>query len=102
LDINQLPQVVNYDLQHITEDYIHRIGRTGRAGLSGEAISLVSADEFTKLAEIERLIKGLIIRKHIKAYEPIQKLADSKLDTRPIKPKKPKKPKKQKNTEQRK
>jgi len=102
LDINQLPQVVNYDLPHITEDYIHRIGRTGRAGLSGEAISLVSADEFTKLAEIERLIKGLIIRKHIKAYEPIQKLADSKLDTRPIKPKKPKKPKKQKNPEQRK
>lgn len=94
LDINQLPQVVNYDLPHITEDYIHRIGRTGRAGLSGEAISLVSEDEFTKLSEIERLIKKLIIRKHIKAYEPVNKLAESKLDTRPIKPKKPKKPKK--------
>jgi len=92
LDINQLPQVVNYELPHITEDYIHRIGRTGRAGLSGEAISLVSADEFTKLSEIERLIKRLIIRKHIKAYEPVNKLAESKLDTRPIKPRKPKKP----------
>ena len=88
LDINQLPQVVNYDLPHITEDYIHRIGRTGRAGLSGEAISLVCAEEFAKLAEIERLIKALIPRKAVKAFEPVNKLAESKLDTRPIKPQK--------------
>jgi len=96
LDINQLPQVVNYDLPHITEDYIHRIGRTGRAGRSGEAISLVSANEFTKLSEIERLIKKLIIRKHIKAFDPLIALPESVLDTRPIKPKKPKKQKKPK------
>jgi len=96
LDINQLPQVVNYDLPHITEDYIHRIGRTGRAGQSGEAISLVCANEFTKLSEIERLIKKLIIRKHIKAFDPLIALPESVLDTRPIKPKKPKKQKKPK------
>ncbi len=57
LDIDQLPHVVNYDLPYVAEDYVHRIGRTGRAGASGEAISLVSADEAKLLAAIQRLIK---------------------------------------------
>ena len=57
LDINQLPLVVNYDLPYVAEDYVHRIGRTGRAGASGKATSLVSIDETKLLSSIQRLIK---------------------------------------------
>jgi len=57
LDIDDLPLVVNYELPHVPEDYIHRIGRTGRAGLSGEAISFVAPEEERYLADIERLLK---------------------------------------------
>ena len=57
LDIEQLPFVVNYELPHAPEDYVHRIGRTGRAGLPGEAISLVATDEMKFLEDIERLLK---------------------------------------------
>jgi ATP-dependent RNA helicase RhlE len=57
LDIDDLPVVVNYELPHVPEDYIHRIGRTGRAGASGEAISLVAPEEERYLADIERLLK---------------------------------------------
>ncbi|MCC6868774.1 MAG: DEAD/DEAH box helicase [Burkholderiales bacterium] len=60
IDIDQLPHVVNFDLPHVPEDYVHRIGRTGRAGADGEAISLVSADERNLLRGIERLIKRSI------------------------------------------
>src|SRR5690606_1682356 len=63
LDIDQLPQVVNFDLPNVAEDYVHRIGRTGRAGASGQAVSLVSADEFKQLSDIERLIKQLLTRR---------------------------------------
>jgi ATP-dependent RNA helicase RhlE len=56
LDISELPHVVNFELPHVPEDYIHRIGRTGRAGASGEAISLVSRDEQERLRAIERLL----------------------------------------------
>ncbi len=54
LDIEQLPHVINFDLPHVPEDYVHRIGRTGRAGATGEAISLVCADDKPLLADIER------------------------------------------------
>jgi ATP-dependent RNA helicase RhlE len=60
LDIEQLPHVINYELPHNPEDYIHRIGRTGRAGQPGEAISLVARDEEELLASIERLLKARI------------------------------------------
>jgi ATP-dependent RNA helicase RhlE len=60
LDIEQLPHVINYELPHNPEDYIHRIGRTGRAGQPGEAISLVARDEEDSLASIERLLKARI------------------------------------------
>jgi ATP-dependent RNA helicase RhlE len=60
LDIEQLPHVINYELPHNPEDYIHRIGRTGRAGQPGDAISLVAPDEEELLASIERLLKTRI------------------------------------------
>ena len=65
LDIDQLPHVINYELPNIPEDYVHRIGRTGRAGSLGEAISLVSVDEQSYLSDIERLIKKRITRREL-------------------------------------
>jgi ATP-dependent RNA helicase RhlE len=56
LDIEELPHVVNFDLPHVAEDYVHRIGRTGRAGASGEAVSLVSAEDRPLMAAVERLM----------------------------------------------
>ena len=56
LDISELPQVVNYELPHVPEDYVHRIGRTGRAGATGQALSLVSDDERDRLRAIERVL----------------------------------------------
>jgi len=70
LDINQLPHVVNYELPNVAEDYIHRIGRTGRAGHEGEAMSLVCVDELKLLADIERLIKRDIAKVVIDDFEP--------------------------------
>jgi len=93
IDIDQLPQVVNFDLPDVPADYVHRIGRTGRAGASGQAVSLVSADEFPQLSDIERLIKKILPRTLIDGFEPVHDLPESRLDTRPFKPKKPKKPK---------
>ncbi|WP_428356198.1 DEAD/DEAH box helicase [Methyloprofundus sp.] len=92
LDIDQLPQVVNFDLPNVPEDYIHRIGRTGRAGATGEAVSLVSADEFPQLSDIERLIQTLLTREVVEGFDPVHSLPESRLDRRPVKPKKPKKP----------
>ncbi|MCU7844821.1 MAG: DEAD/DEAH box helicase [Candidatus Thiodiazotropha sp. (ex Monitilora ramsayi)] len=70
LDIDQLPHVVNYELPNVPEDYVHRIGRTGRAGKEGEAISLVCVDEHKLLADIERLLKRKIPRETIEGYKP--------------------------------
>jgi ATP-dependent RNA helicase RhlE len=70
LDIEQLPQVVNFDLPNVAEDYVHRIGRTGRAGASGHAYSLVSADEADFLAGIEKLIRKTLPREEIEGFEP--------------------------------
>ena len=70
LDIEGLPQVINFDVPHSPEDYVHRIGRTGRAGLTGEAISLVAPEDLESLAAIERLIKKRIERVLIPGFEP--------------------------------
>lgn len=70
LDINQLPHVVNYELPNVPEDYVHRIGRTGRAGNEGEAMSLVCVDELKLLKDIERLIKREIPKVEIDGYKP--------------------------------
>ena len=69
LDISELPHVVNYELPNVSEDYVHRIGRTGRAGSEGEAISLVCIDEYQFLADIEKLIKKELPRKIIPGFE---------------------------------
>ena len=70
IDIDQLPHVVNYELPNISEDYVHRIGRTGRAGNEGEAISLVCIDEHEYLANIEKLIKKDIQKVWLKDFKP--------------------------------
>ncbi len=70
IDIDQLPHVVNFDIPHVPEDYVHRIGRTGRAGATGEAISLVCVDEKKMFADIERLIKRDVESVVIAGFEP--------------------------------
>src|SRR5689334_4011510 len=70
LDIEGLPQVINFDVPRSPEDYVHRIGRTGRAGQSGEAISLVAPEDMESLAAIERLIKKRIERVLVPGFQP--------------------------------
>jgi ATP-dependent RNA helicase RhlE len=70
IDIDQLPYVVNYDLPNVPEDYVHRIGRTGRAGSTGQAVSLVCVDEHGLLRDIERFIKREIAVEVIAGFEP--------------------------------
>jgi ATP-dependent RNA helicase RhlE len=70
LDIDQLPHVVNFELPNVPEDYVHRIGRTGRAGREGEAMSLVCVDEHKLLRDIERVIKKSIPKVVIPGFEP--------------------------------
>ncbi|MBI5331340.1 MAG: DEAD/DEAH box helicase [Betaproteobacteria bacterium] len=79
IDISELPHVVNYELPNVPEDYVHRIGRTGRAGAEGEAISLVCLDELDFLKSIERLIKRTLPREVIPGFE-----ADSHERAQPI------------------
>jgi len=100
LDIDQLPQVVNFDLPNVAEDYVHRIGGTGRAGASGQAVSLVSAEEFKQLKDIEQLIGKTIEREIVNSFEPQEALPESRLNPNKIGPKKPKKPKKPKEGHQ--
>lgn len=93
LDIDQLPQVVNFDLPHVAEDYVHRIGRTGRAGAEGQAVSLVSADEIKELKGIERLIQQALPRKEIKGFSVQTPLPATPANPKALPAKKPKKPK---------
>jgi ATP-dependent RNA helicase RhlE len=73
IDIDALPHVVNYDLPNVPQDYVHRIGRTGRAGATGQAISLVSTDERGYLRDIERLIRKSIRSQTIEGFEPCRR-----------------------------
>ncbi len=70
LDIDQLPVVINYDLPMVAEDYVHRIGRTGRAGASGEAVSLVAQDEASLLRAIQRLLKWEVEMVEVDGFAP--------------------------------
>ncbi len=72
LDIDQLPHVVNYDLPHVPEDYVHRIGRTGRAGAEGEAVSLVSGEDKPLFAAIERFMNRTVELRDVPGFEPGQ------------------------------
>ncbi|MBC7575169.1 MAG: DEAD/DEAH box helicase [Herminiimonas sp.] len=94
LDIDDLPQVVNFDLPIVAEDYIHRTGRTGRAGASGDAISLVCADEVALLAAIEALTRQTLKRIEEPGFAPEHRVpmtsADGSVEKKPKKPKKPK------------
>ena len=87
LDIEELPHVVNYDLPQVAEDYIHRIGRTGRAGASGSALSLVCPEEAYLLEAIEKLLKRQIPRIIDTGYEPVSlKVIDAPKKNAPAKP----------------
>jgi len=79
LDIDRLPHVVNYELPHVPEDYVHRIGRTARAGQEGHAVSLVCVDEQRLLRDIEHLLKREIEKEVIPGYEP-----DARIKAEPI------------------
>jgi ATP-dependent RNA helicase RhlE len=80
LDIPLLPHVINFELPNISEDYVHRIGRTGRAGASGEALSLVSADETEFLRDIQKLVGIKIPVEIVEGFEP-----DPNASTKPLK-----------------
>jgi ATP-dependent RNA helicase RhlE len=83
IDIDLLPHVINIDLPNVSEDYVHRIGRTGRAGSKGEALSLVSADEVDLLADIERLIGKVLPRRFEDGFVPDHNVPETSLDRRP-------------------
>lgn len=86
LDIEFLPHVVNFDLPHVAEDYVHRIGRTGRAGASGEAVSLVSAEDRPLMAAIERLMGREVESRVVPGFEPdhsVHRLAPKPQSQRP-------------------
>src|SRR6185295_702367 len=70
LDIEELPHVVNFDLPHVPEDYVHRIGRTGRAGATGEALTIVSGEDRPLLSAIEKLINRKIEVRPVDGFEP--------------------------------
>jgi ATP-dependent RNA helicase RhlE len=93
IDIENLEQVVNYDLPIVAEDYVHRIGRTGRAGKNGQAISFVSADEVKELSGIENLLQRILPREFFDGFEPRHEVPESKLKPHKKKIKKPKNPK---------
>ena len=95
IDIDALPYVINYELPNIAEDYVHRIGRTGRAGMEGEALSLVCHDERAYLRDIERLIKRDLERVVVEGFEPSAHAA-----LRPVQPPRgPRKPQGQPKTQ---
>jgi len=86
IDIDQLPQVVNFELPNVPEDYVHRIGRTGRAGTTGSALSLVDDEEMSYLRDIEKLIKRSIVRVEIEPGFVAPAKADLMSDERPPRP----------------
>jgi ATP-dependent RNA helicase RhlE len=89
LDIEGLPQVINFDVPHSPEDYVHRSGRTGRAGLPGEAISLVAPQDMDAIAAIERLIKKRIERVLVPGFQPSGAAVAALMGDQPSKSRKP-------------
>jgi ATP-dependent RNA helicase RhlE len=92
LDIHELPHVINYNLPNVAADYVHRIGRTGRAKASGEAVSFIEKEEEPLLADIQNLIGEVLEFKIIKGFEPAEPFKPPVLSLKPKKIKKAKKP----------
>ena len=90
IDIDSLPRVINFELPNVPEDYVHRIGRTGRAGVEGEAISLVSSEERIQWRDIERLIKRDVKELTVPGFEPQQRNAVPRAAPHPSKAHAPK------------
>jgi len=88
LDIPLLPHVINYELPNVPEDYVHRIGRTGRAGASGEAISLVCSEETEYQKEIEKLLGNQLESQTIEGFEPTDEAPPKRASTQKKRPKK--------------
>ena len=103
LDIPLLPHVINYELPNQPEDYVHRIGRTGRAGAEGDAISLVSHEEVEYVAKIEKLLKESFKLKFVTGFEPSHALMkeEPSSEKKKNKPKRPFKPRRNKNNSNR-
>lgn len=80
IDIDDLDRVVNYDLPDDAHDYVHRIGRTGRAGVSGEAVSLISMDDFKRLCAIESRLGHIIDRKEVAEFKAVKEVPISILN----------------------
>lgn len=89
IDIDNLDLVINYDLPDQADDYVHRIGRTGRAGATGEAISLLSRDDFRSLCYIEKRINTIIDRQEVEGYAPRAEIPKSDLNWKPKSSNKP-------------
>ncbi|MEK6243339.1 MAG: DEAD/DEAH box helicase [Pseudomonadota bacterium] len=89
LDIEELPHVVNFDMPHVPEDYVHRIGRTGRAGSSGEAVSLVSFDDRPLMSAIEKLINRKVEQRVIAGFEPGNPLHQQPREPQPQRQRRP-------------
>jgi ATP-dependent RNA helicase RhlE len=83
LDIEALPHVVNFDMPHVPEDYVHRIGRTGRAGVEGEAVSLVSPEDRPLMAAIERMMNRKVEQRVIEGFEPGTRTTEPKPSREP-------------------
>lgn len=92
IDIDQLPQVVNFDLPNVPADYVHRIGRTGRAGCVGQAVSLVTADDSKELRDIEKFIQQIIPRESVEGFEPVNEIPAPGAEKRSPNKRKPTKP----------
>jgi ATP-dependent RNA helicase RhlE len=90
IDIDSLPRVINFELPNVPEDYVHRIGRTGRAGVEGEALSLVSSEERIQWRDIERLIKRDVKEVIVPGFEPQQRNAVPRAAPHPAKSHAPK------------
>ncbi len=86
IDISELPHVVNFELPHVPEDYVHRIGRTGRAGNNGQAVSLVSGEERKQLQDVEKLLRRSFDREVVVGFEPRQPFASHAPSSAPRRP----------------
>ena len=86
IDISELPHVVNFELPHVPEDYVHRIGRTGRAGNNGQAVSLVSSEERKQLQDVEKLLRRSFDREIVVGFEPRQSFSSHAPSSVPRRP----------------